>query len=194
MADTKTDTKAGADTTTATERAAARTAKPSGETAKASEASREVAPAPPRRAAVVEAPLVNATGQVDRKAWDAKREEVKKTGSDTHKAIQRGYAIDPDSKAGVVIEEGEIVPAGQPVSDQWMEAISKKKEKGAPSAALAAALEEVTADRKDDPDLTQLDEPALQAMAVLMGVTRVKGLDKDDLITVINAVKEQRRN
>jgi hypothetical protein len=53
--------------------------------------------------------------------------DAKKTGSDTHRATQRGYAVDQKTGAGVLVEEGELVPAGIPVSENWMEPVKNVK-------------------------------------------------------------------
>jgi hypothetical protein len=50
------------------------------------------------------------------------------TGAGTHRATQRGYAIDPETHAGVLVDEGEPVPANIPVSKEWMEAVKKGKD------------------------------------------------------------------
>ena len=44
----------------------------------------------------------------------ATKAEPKKTGEATHRATERGYA------GGAIIEPGEPVPAGIPVSIHWM--------------------------------------------------------------------------
>lgn len=43
-----------------------------------------------------------------------------KTGLNTHRATQRGYAIEPKTHAGSLIEPGDYVPPDQPVSQIWM--------------------------------------------------------------------------
>lgn len=102
---------------------------------------------------------------------------AKETGSNSHIATQRGYA------AGQLIEEGEFVPAGVTVSDEWMDAVSAKEAK-----RHKAALETSDA-TPGDVDLTQLTVSALQAMAAERGAN-VKGLSKDDLIAAIKAEKD----
>lgn len=108
--------------------------------------------------------------------------DAKKTGSDTHRATQRGYAVDQKSGAGILVEEGELVPAGIPVSENWMEPVKGSK-------ALAGALEEGLDPHPKDVDLTQLSKPALEAMAAERGIN-VKGLSKDDLVTAIKGADE----
>lgn len=103
--------------------------------------------------------------------------DIKHTGSDTHRATARGYAD------GQLIEEGDLVPAGVPVSDEWMEPLKKS------DRALAGAMQEAQADHPMDADLTQLSKQALEAMAAERGIN-VKGLSKDDLITAIKAERE----
>lgn len=53
------------------------------------------------------------------------------TGHRTHRATQRGHA-----GAGGLVEQGETVPAGIPVSETWMEPIAN------PTSQFAAALQE----------------------------------------------------
>lgn len=129
------------------------------------------------------ATLVNATGQVDEKKWRAAVEKTKKTGSLTHRAIQRGYAVDPNSAAGVIVEEGEMIPAGIAISDVWMERV-----KGVDSA-LERAVEEALDLKPKDTDLNALSKAALEAMAAERGIN-VTGLSKADLITAITAKRE----
>jgi hypothetical protein len=112
--------------------------------------------------------------------------EAKKTGSDTHRATQRGYAVDPISHAGALIEPGELVPANIPVSDEWMEPVKKG------DRALAGALEEGADPHKKDVDLTKLDKAALQALAAERGIN-VDGLGPKDLITAIKAADDPTR-
>lgn len=124
----------------------------------------------------------------------ATSDEVKKvhdslprTKANSHRATQRGYAVpDNTNGAGVLVEDGEIVPADVPISDEWMAKIKGKQE-------LADAVAEVQQPLKDDPDLTQLSKPALEALATEAGVTSVKGLSRDDLITAINAERDNTR-
>lgn len=112
--------------------------------------------------------------------------DKKKTGAETHRATQRGYVVDSTSKAGVLIEPGEIVPAGIPVGE-WMEPIKKGE------VARIAAAEEATDKHPKDVDLTKLDTSALQAMAAERGINveqAGKKLSKADLIAAINAKVE----
>lgn len=110
----------------------------------------------------------------------------KKTGADTHRATQRGYAVDPDSNAGVLVEPGELVPANIPVSTEWMEPVKKG------GRALAGAIEEAQDPLPKDVDLTKLDKAALQAMAAERGIN-VDGLGPKDLITAIKAADDPTR-
>lgn len=111
---------------------------------------------------------------------------VKKTGSETHRATERGYAVDPNTGAGVLVEPGEMVPADQPVSENWMEPVKKSEQK------LAGAIEEALDPLKKDVDLTKLDKAALQAMAAERGIN-VDGLGPKDLITAIKAADDPTR-
>lgn len=117
---------------------------------------------------------------------DAAHKKLPRTGDGNYRATQRGYAIVPGG-AGILVEEGQLVPADVPVSDEWMEKVKGK------TSPAAKAIEDVSADRKDDPDLTQLSIGALQALATERGVTQVRGLSKADLIQAIQASDEQRR-
>jgi hypothetical protein len=114
-------------------------------------------------------------------------DEYDLTGGNTHRATQRGYAIPqtdpPEARAGVLVEEGEIVPANVPVSETWMEPIKKADRQ------LTRALEEAGDEAPKDADLTALSKSALEAMAAERGIN-VKGLSKDDLITAIRAERE----
>jgi hypothetical protein len=108
--------------------------------------------------------------------------DVKMTKGGEYRATQRGYA------AGMIIDPPSLVPADVPVSDTWME-----KVKSSSGDALARAVDDAQAPRKDDPALEELQIGALQALATDVGVTSVKGLSKKDLITAIRAADEQRR-
>jgi hypothetical protein len=100
-----------------------------------------------------------------------------KTGSDTHRATARGHA------QGQLIEEGEVVPAGTPISEEWMEQVKKGVH------ALSGAIQEAQADHPGDVDLTKASKSALEAMALERGIN-VQGLSKDDLIVAIKAERE----
>lgn len=121
----------------------------------------------------------------------ADEKTVKLTGDNTHRATQRGYAVQQateknPSPGGVLIgpeEETDIVPANVPISDEWMEPIKKGDRN------LARAVSEAQQDHPTDADLTALSKPALEAMAAERGIN-VKGLSKDDLITAIKAERE----
>jgi hypothetical protein len=106
----------------------------------------------------------------------------KKTGAGTHRATQRGYAVDPTTKAGVLVEAGEMVPGDQVVSKEWMEPIKSK------DRALAQATEEALDPHPKNPDLTALSKPALEALATERGIG-ISGLSKADLVTAITAAR-----
>jgi hypothetical protein len=115
-------------------------------------------------------------------------EKLPRTKANSHRATMRGYAVpDGGNGAGVLVEDGEIVPANVPVSDEWMAKIKKG------DRALEDAVAEVQQPLKDDPDYTQLTNSALQALATEAGVTNVRGLSKDDLITAIKAARDNTR-
>lgn len=105
---------------------------------------------------------------------------AKMTESGSHRATERGYA------GGELIEAGQLVPAGTPVSENWMEPVSGK------DARLARAIEEAQSPRNDDVDLTQLSKAALEAEGVRHGINP-KGLSKDGLIAAIKAAYDRDR-
>lgn len=106
--------------------------------------------------------------------------EAKKTGANTHRATQRGYAVDPTSLAGVLVEPGEPVPAGIPVSTEWMEPVKRG------DRALAGAMDEALDQTPKDVDLTQVGMAGLKAMAAERHINP-KGLSEDELILAIKA-------
>lgn len=115
-------------------------------------------------------------------------EKLPRTKANSHRATMRGYAVPDDSQgAGVLVEDGEIVPANVPVSDEWMVKIKGK------SSAVEDAVAEAQQPLKDDPDLTQLSKQALEVLATEAGVTSVAGLSKGDLIAAINAQRDNTR-
>lgn len=107
--------------------------------------------------------------------------KIPQTKGGDYRATQRGYA------GGAIIDPPALVPAGVPVSKEWMEKVKGKED------AAARAVDDAMADRKDDPALEELSKGALEALATDVGVTSVKGLSKTDLITAIRAADEQRR-
>lgn len=109
--------------------------------------------------------------------------EVKKTGSDTHVATARGYAVDTKTGAGVLVEAGDLVPAGIPVSNEWMKPVKKS------DRALAGALEEGMGPQRKPVDLTQLNLSTLQTLAADRGINP-GSLSKKDLILAITAADE----
>jgi hypothetical protein len=100
------------------------------------------------------------------------------TGSNTHRATERGYV------GGLLIEPDGLVPAGFPVGS-WMERVDGKPE-------LARAIEEALDPQPGDVDLTKLSKAALEAMAVDHGIN-AGGLSKEDLITAIKAANDKDR-
>lgn len=98
------------------------------------------------------------------------------TGVNTHVATQRGYS------KGILLEEGDLVPDGVPVSDEWMKEVEG-------SGKRARAVREAQADHPGDTDLNALSKSALEAMAAERGVN-VDGLTKADLIAAITAERE----
>jgi hypothetical protein len=112
-------------------------------------------------------------------------DKVKRTGSNTHMATARGYAIN-SAGAGELVEPEDIVPADVPVSDEWMRPLSKH------DARLQDAVREGQDPIKRDVDYTQLTLAALQALAAERGIN-VEGLKKDDLITAIKAADDPTR-
>lgn len=120
----------------------------------------------------------------DKEAADA-ADKAAKTEAGSHRATARGYA------GGEVIEPGRLVPAGAPVSDDWMEPVGGKKA-SASEARLARAIEEAQDPQPGDVDLTGLSKPALEAEALRHGIN-AKGLSKDDLISAIKAANDKDR-
>ncbi|ODP39259.1 hypothetical protein [Sphingomonas turrisvirgatae] len=104
---------------------------------------------------------------------------AKETAVNSHRASQRGYAN------GLLIEEGEYVPAGVPVSETWMEKVGKDD-------PLQRAVEEALDPQPGDVDLTRLSKAALEAKATEHGINPA-GLSKDDLITAIKAAYDKDR-
>lgn len=104
--------------------------------------------------------------------------KVAKTGAVTHRATERGYSI--VNGAGELVEAGDIVPPGNPISDAWMEKVSGKEDK------VQRAVDDAMAFPPPNPDLSQLSKQALEAMATERNIS-VRGLSKDDLITAIKA-------
>jgi hypothetical protein len=109
----------------------------------------------------------------------AEEKKVETTKAGSHRAIDRGYA------GGEIIEAGQLVPPGVPVSEAWMEPVSG-------SARLARAVEEAQNPQPGDVDLTQLSKAALEAKAAEHGIN-VRGLSKDDLIAAIKAAYDRDR-
>lgn len=192
MADTNNATKTEAPKAPAAAAPAPARAAPARRTAAA-----DTAPAPTAMATRTEDVVVR--GRVaDTTAPSAKR-KVEKTGDRTHIATARGYSI--VDGGGVLIEPGEFVPAGTPISlapdDRsddsdpravagvgWMKKVAKK------DRDLLDANAEALDEKPKDVDLTQLGVPALQALCALVGINPGK-LDKDELIAAYNAHREK---
>lgn len=116
------------------------------------------------------------------KEIEAEYDKRPKTKGGDYRATQRGYA------GGSIIDPPSLVPAGVVISDEWMEKVGKGDD-----TPVQRAVDDAQAQRKDDPALEELSKPALEALATKAGVTSVKGLSKEDLITAIRASDEQRR-
>lgn len=99
------------------------------------------------------------------------------TGVNTHRATQRGYA------KGELIEEGQMVPAGVAVSDNWMESLTPKE------ARLARATEQALDPHPDDVNIAALKGDALTAYAATMNINR-DGLSDKDLRAAVTAKRE----
>jgi hypothetical protein len=89
------------------------------------------------------------------------------TSASSHRATQRGYA------GGDIIEPGDLVPAGTPVSTEWMEPLSKKE------GALARAMDEALSPNDADVNVEELSGDALTAYAAGLSINRAKLNDKD---------------
>ena len=85
-------------------------------------------------------------------------DEKELTGSNTHRANQPGYA------SGVLLQSGDFVPAGIPVSDNWMDEVDG-------SSKLQRAVNEALDPQPGDVDLNQLSKAALEARAADEGGT-----------------------
>lgn len=103
-----------------------------------------------------------------------------RTGANTHRAIERGYA------KGQLIEPGQMVPAGVVVSDRWMESLTKKE------ARMAEAIEQALDPQPDDVEIQNLSREALEAMAAERGIDP-KGLTKKLLVDAIKANRDNTR-
>lgn len=89
------------------------------------------------------------------------------TKANQYKATARGHAL------GELIEEGQLVPAGVPVSDLWMEKVDKKE------AAVTRGLEEALDQNDADVNLSELKGDALTAYAAGLHINRGDMSDKD---------------
>lgn len=105
--------------------------------------------------------------------------EIELTGSNTHRANQPGYA------SGVLLAAGDFVPAGIPVSENWMDEVDG-------NAKLERAVNEALDPQPGDVDLTQLSKAALEAKAAEHGINP-GGLTKPELITAIKAAYDKDR-
>lgn len=112
-------------------------------------------------------------------------ERAVKTGPNTHRATERGYAV--SALGGVLVEPGEVVPEGVPVSENWMERVDGKQDR-----ELARAVAEAQAPIQDDIDLEQIKGDALTAMAAEKGINRGK-LGDDKLRDAIRAAYDKDR-
>jgi hypothetical protein len=103
------------------------------------------------------------------------RRAAKKGEPKMYRARERGY-ID-----GIIREPGEVFATAD-TAGSWMEPL-----KGKGQGALADAVDDTMASKKDDADLTTFSLEALQGEALRLGLTDATGLDKDDLIVAIRA-------
>lgn len=90
----------------------------------------------------------------------------KLTTANSHRATERGYATD-------IIEPGEMVPAGIPVSTEWMEPVNKKE------AEMTRALDEALDPSDADVNVEELSGDALTGYAAGLSINRGKLSDKD---------------
>lgn len=89
------------------------------------------------------------------------------TTATSHRATQRGYA------GGDIIEPGDLVPAGTPVSEAWMEPLSRKQ------GDLARALDEALSPDDADVNVEELSGDALTAYAASLHINRGTLNDKN---------------
>lgn len=92
---------------------------------------------------------------------------MEKTGPNTHRATQRGYAD------GQLIEPGQFVPAGVAVSDEWMESLTKRE------AKLQRATDQALDPHPEDVDVSKLKGDALTGYAASLNINRDKLSDAD---------------
>lgn len=103
--------------------------------------------------------------------------EIAKREPKMFRATERGY-VD-----GRIVEAGEtFVTRADP--GLWMEPT-----KGGNDYGVQAAVDEAQYGKKADVDYEGMSEPALQALAALVGVTKPGELGKDDLIAAIKAAR-----
>jgi len=93
--------------------------------------------------------------------------EQKLTKANSHRATERGYA------GGEIIEPGDLVPAGTPISDLWMEPLSKKE------GEVARAMDEALSPNDADVNVEDLSGDALTGYAASLSINRGKLNDKD---------------
>lgn len=104
-------------------------------------------------------------------------EEIAKRDPKTYRATERGYAD------GRVIEDGEVFTT-RVDKGSWMDPV-----KGSQKYGVEAAVDEAQYARKVDVNYENMDEPALQALAALVGVGDPGSLKKPDLIAAIRAAR-----
>lgn len=91
----------------------------------------------------------------------------KLTTTNSHRATERGYD-------GVeIVEAGEMVTAGIPVSAEWMEPVNKRE------AELTRALDEALDPNDADVNVEELSGDALTGYAAGLSINRGKLNDKD---------------
>lgn len=105
-------------------------------------------------------------------------DEIEKREPKTYRATDRGYAD------GRVIEPGEVFTT-KIDKGSWMEPVKKSEL----AYGVDAAVDEAGYGKKADVDYEGMGEPALQALAALVGVTKPGELSKDELITAIRAAR-----
>jgi hypothetical protein len=104
-------------------------------------------------------------------------EEIEKREPKTYRALERGY-VD-----GRIVEAGDVFTT-KADKGAWMEKVKKSEGYG-----VDQAVDEAGYAKKADVDYEGMSEPALEALAALVGVSKPGELNKDDLIAAIKAAR-----
>ena len=108
-------------------------------------------------------------------------EKAAKVGAGTHRATACGYGA-----GDVLVEVGQTVPAGTPVSTEWMERVDGKAE------PMMKAVEAALNPQPDDIDYTKLSKAALEGMCAERSIP-TDGLSVKQMIDVLKASHDPTR-